>query len=176
MHEKHKSELIEAYLELRPELRRFLVAWFRNEATAEDVLQDMYLKLDRTDLSAPIQNMKAFLYKVAENLALDWRKKNLRSKGRDTAWSETTGTIAGEDAVADAPDPDAAIDAKRKLEAVLAALKDLSPQSRNVFVLHKLKGLTHREVAEKLGIRQKGVEKHMTKALKHLVKYLKGMD
>lgn len=172
---------------LRPELRRFLAAWFRDASIAEDVLQEMYLKLERTQLAAPVRNVSAFLYKIAENLALDWRKKGLRQHHRDTAWSETSvGTSPGVaravgsgepvEPAAEAPDPDAAFDAKRKLNAVLAALKDLPPQCRKVFILHKLKGLTHREVAEVLGIRQKGVEKHMTKALRHLVKYVKGVD
>lgn len=176
MDDSVKSALLEAYLAKRPELKRFLVARFRDETAAEDILQDMYLKLDRTTFKAPIDNMGAFLYRTANNLALDHRRQRERSNARDKDWTDSQSHQIGGSTIADTPDSDAALDAKRKLTAVMKALDDLPPQCRRVFTAHKFEQLSYREVAEKLGISKKTVEKHMSKALKYLVNHLKDMD
>ena len=67
---------------------------------------------------------------------------------------------------------EAALHAKQRLQAIVSVLDELSPQCRNVFVLHKFEGLTHPEIAARVGISRSTVEKHMTTALKHLVRQL----
>jgi RNA polymerase sigma-70 factor (ECF subfamily) len=58
------------------------------------------------------------------------------------------------------------------LNQVVAALDELSPQCRRVFVMHKLEGLSHPEISARVGISRSTVEKHMGSALKHLIKRL----
>ncbi|MBL4788604.1 MAG: RNA polymerase sigma factor [Kordiimonadaceae bacterium] len=175
MYDKQKSDLIETYLVLRPELRRFLAAWFRDASIAEDVLQEMYLKLERTQLAAPVRNVSAFLYKIAENLALDWRKKGLRQHHRDTAWSETSvGTSPGVaravgsgepvEPAAEAPDPDAAFDAKRKLDSLVAKIAQLPENLKAPLILCTLEDMSHKQAAEVLGISPKAVETRIYRA------------
>lgn len=171
-----KSAVLEAYIARRPELKRFLVGRFRDDTVAEDILQEMYLKLERATVRAPIENVGAFLYRTANNLALDHRKAAMRRKARDQDWSDTSSHKLGAEMVADAPDADTALDAKRKLMAIVKALDDLPPQCRRVFIAHKFEGLSYREVAEKMGVTKKTIEKHMSKALKFLVQHLKDMD
>lgn len=174
--EHTKSALIEAYVEKRDALKRFLIARFRDENIAEDILQEMYLKLERTNFEKPVENASAFLYRVANNLALDFRKQAMRQQTRDTNWGEATSHQISGEPVDETVDVTAAIDAKKKVQRLVEGLEELPPQCRKVFVAHKFDGLSHSEVAAKLEISRSTVEKHMSKALKFLVKHLKDMD
>jgi len=176
MSEPIKAPLIEAYLKQRPALKRFLVARFRDSVIAEDILQEVYLKLERARISAPIENHAAFLFRVANNLALDYRKKSIRVAIRDREWSDVSRHSFGGEPVQDLPDPEDALDYKKKLACVQATLETMSPQCRRVFMMHKLQGLSHADVSEQLGITRSTVEKHMGKALKTLAVSLKKLE
>ena len=136
----------------------------------------MYLKLERADLKAPIANVPAFLYRTANNLALDHRKQAMRRVARDKNWSDASTDKLGGYTVDKTPNAEAGLDARRKLAAVVKALDDLPPQCRRVFIAHKFEQLSYAEVAEKMGVSKKTIEKHMSKALKYLVLHLKDMD
>ncbi|UTW54607.1 sigma-70 family RNA polymerase sigma factor [Kordiimonas sp. SCSIO 12610] len=167
-----KTVVLHALTEKREALRRFLVARFRDEDGAEDILQDVYLKLERTEFKAPIENVGAFLYRTVHNMALDRRKKTVRQQSRDHDWFETQSLTSS-----NKPEEcEAALDAKEKLEHVKMLVDELPPQCRRVFIAHKFEGLSYREVAEQVGISKKTVEKHMSKALKHLIYHFKDMD
>lgn len=166
-----KFSLLEYYLAQRPALQRFLVARLQDEQIAEDILQEMYLKLDRSSYDAPVENPSAFLYSVANNLVRDYRKAAARRRVRDHNWSDSNMTMIGTEPVHDVPDADAALDARRKLMRLSARLNELPPKCRAVFETCKLQGMTYREAAEHHGISIGTVEKHISKALKHLSKY-----
>ena len=163
-----KKLLFSVYLEKRPALRRFLIARFRDDAFADDVLQEIYLKIESAQLGGTIHNESAFLYKVANNLALDLRKKNVRRNGRDQSWADTEQQLIGGQAIYDAVDADKAIDAREQIKKLNHLITKLPPQCAKVFVAHKIDGLSHKEVAAKLQISKSTVEKHMSKALKIL--------
>lgn len=164
--------MIEAYVAKRGDLKRFLVARLGNEAEAEDVVQDVYLKVRAAKYAEEIANPGAFLYKVAANLALDHRRRQQRARARDGQWVEANHQKIGAEAIVDQPEAGAAYDAKQRLTRMIKALDGLSPQCRRVFMLHKLEGLSHRQVAARLNISTSTVEKHMNKALKQLVRTL----
>lgn len=171
MDDQIKSNLMEAYLAQQASLRRFLVARLANEQTAEDILQEMYLKLERSSFSTPVENLSAFLYRVANNLVLDYRKAAARRRVREQNWSDSQVSMAGTEPVQDEPNTDEAMDARRKLAQINAALEELPPQCRAVFKTCKFEGLTYREAAEKHDISIKTVEKHVSKALKYIMKF-----
>lgn len=163
-----KAQLLDTFLEKRAEIRRFLIARFRDVEFAEDVLQEVYLKLDRTSLEQDIANQTAYLYRVAYNLAMDLRKQAQRRTVRDNDWQETrTLETSSQD-----KSPDEKLDQQKKIQKIAEELKRLPPQCRNVFQAHKFEGLSHREVAAKFNISRSTVEKHISKALKHLLLHL----
>jgi len=171
-----RTQLIAAYVAMRDELVRFLSARLGQTAQAEDIYQDIFVRLSAAHLPDEVGSPRAFLYRMAFNLANDHRRASSRRVARDGAWVDLATQSTGGEAVADHPNIDQAIDARRQVEVMLAALKDLSPKCREVFTLHRLKGLSHREVAENLGITTKTVEKHMTSALKQLTFKLREDD
>jgi RNA polymerase sigma factor (sigma-70 family) len=164
--------LLEMYLLRREALKRFLIARTGNEGEAEDLVQEIYFRLGRDPIEGPILNPSAYLYKMAFNLARDHRREHQRAMGRDGLWAESRREMVGSEMVAPLPAADTAYEAKQRLERVVAALDDLSPQCRRVFVMHKFDGLSHPEIAAKVGISRSTVEKHMGTALKHLIKRL----
>lgn len=171
-----KVALISAYVEKQDALKRFLVARFRDEDIAEDIIQEMYLKLNRSSFEQDIASPLAFLYRIASNMALDYRREQQRRGARDKGWSDVSNATVGSEPVDDQPDTDRALDAKKKVTRLIRALDDLPPQCRKIFIAHKFDGLTHREVAEKFNISRSTVEKHMTKALKYLVHHVKDKE
>ncbi|MBS0298012.1 MAG: RNA polymerase sigma factor [Proteobacteria bacterium] len=161
------SVLVALYLEKRADLVRFFTARTGSAAEAEDIVQDMYLKVSRAE-GADVSNGVAWLYRLGSNVLLDRVRGAQRSGRRDAEWRGVTAVQVGGEEVEDVPPAEAGIDARRRLAALIAALDQLPPQARRVFTLHKLDGLSHAEVAARLGISRSAVEKHVMAALKRL--------
>jgi RNA polymerase sigma-70 factor (ECF subfamily) len=159
--------LVALYLQKRPELVRFFTARTGSAAEAEDIVQDIYLKVSRAT-ETEVANGAAWLYRLGSNVLLDRVRTSRRASTRDAEWRREAVTQVGADEVQDTPPAEEAIDSRRRLQQLIAALGDLPPQARRVFTLHKLDGLSHSQVAAELGISRSAVEKHVMAALKKL--------
>lgn len=167
-HKPGKHALVLDYFARREDMRRFFSIRTRASADVEDLMQDLFLKVQRVDSDA-IENPSAYLYRLASNLLLDRLRARRRSEARDADWrSVSHATVDGAD-IADAPDAEAAVDARLRLERLTQALAELPARTQQVFWLHKFDGLTHAQTAERLGISRSAVEKHMTRALRRLL-------
>ncbi len=166
--------LIKVYLERRVALIRYFTVRLGSAAQAEDLAQDIYLKIAgfSDDDIAQVNNPAAFLYRLGTNLMLDRLKQVRRSVARDDDWRRSQAVDVGGEDAADLPPADEALAAKQKLEIIIEALNDLSPACRRAFRLHKFDGLGHAETAQAMGISKSGVEKHVSAALKHLLSKL----
>jgi len=171
----HK-ELMSAYANMRADVLRFLTARLGNAALAEDVYQDLFLRLQAAHLPEGIRDPRGFVLKSAYNLANETLRARRRQALRDANWTEATTSRMGVEAVAQERAADDALDAKRKLATLAAAIAELPPRCREVFTLCRVQGQTHREVSDALGITTKAVEKHITTALKHLTSKLGRRD
>jgi RNA polymerase sigma factor (sigma-70 family) len=155
-------------LERRANLVRFLAARAGSLAVAEDLAQDLYLKLAARDRDGDVSNPLALLYKMALNLMLDRARGETRFAARDTAWRQVERTEVGGIAIADEPPADEAAASAQRLRQLVAAVAELPPQAGRAFRLHKLDGLSHAETAKVMGLSVKAVEKHVSAALKAL--------
>jgi len=155
------------FLECRDKLRRFLIARLRNIEDAEDVLQEAFIHLQRSLPENQILNPEAYLFKVAANLAIDRMRQEISRRTREKDWLEAH-TQSGSDGYAE-PVQERQTLAKLDLERIATLLNELSPQVRRAFILHKLKGLSHREVSMEMGIAKSTVEKHIIKAVGYLL-------
>jgi RNA polymerase sigma factor (sigma-70 family) len=164
-----RAALLEAYLSQRGALKRFLTARLGSAEEADEVVQELYMRLNRTVFTEEIRSPPSYLFRMALNLARDYRRNRQRAQRRDGEWIEASRAMVGSEPVANIPSADAALAAKQLLSAVRAALDELSPQCRRVFVLHKFEELSHAEIATQLGISRSTVEKHMNTALRHLL-------
>ena len=160
--------LLALYLERRANLVRFFAARVGSQAAAEDLAQELYLKLVSRDRDVTAENPLALIYRIALNLMLDRARGEARSAARDAAWrSSAHASVGGED-VAHEPPADEAAASRQRLRQLVEAAADLPPQMQRAFRLHKLEGLSHSETARVMGISVKSVEKHISAALKTL--------
>lgn len=163
-----EDPLVQAYLARRANLVRLFAARTGSRAMAEDLAQELYLKLAGRPAAEVAENPEALLYRIAMNLMLDRIRGEARSAVRDAAWRGAThSTVAGED-VADEPPADEAAASRERLRRLVEAVSDLPPQMQRAFRLHKLEGLSHAETAQAMGLSVKSVEKHISAALKAL--------
>jgi RNA polymerase sigma factor (sigma-70 family) len=160
--------LLAAYLQRRANIVRFLAARAGSLAIAEDLAQELYLKLANRGPAEPVGNPPAMLYRMALNLLLDRARGQARSAARETAWRQATRSEVGGVEVADEPPADEAAASAQRLRQLVAAVRDLPPQAGRAFRLHKLEGLSHAETARVMGLSVKAVEKHVSAALKAL--------
>jgi RNA polymerase sigma-70 factor (ECF subfamily) len=165
-----RAALLAAYLERRPDLVRFFTARLKSAAAAEDLVQDIYLRIAASPPDAEVHNPAAYLYRLGTNLMLDRLRGERRTASREFAWRETHRTVVGQEEVAEDAGADDALAARQQLAAIVEALKALPPQTQRVFRMHKFDGLSHAEVAQALGISRSAVEKHVMAALKLLAR------
>jgi len=154
--------------EHRPQLLRFFTSRTGNATEAEDVVQEIWLHIARTE-TGPIDHPLAYLHRVGMNIVLDRVRERGRRERREQAWSDVSfREAAGGEAVDDAPSPFDEAEGRQRVRALAAAVDRLPPGAALVFRRHKLDGLSQAEVAEELGISRSAVEKHIAVALRHL--------
>lgn len=153
----------------RAELSRFLVARCGDAAEAEDLLQELWIKVS-AGTPGPVANGRAYLFRMANNLVLDQRRGRQRAMARDRTWLASEG--GGDEPPEDRPDPSVPADeamVKRQEQAILRdAIAALPPGAARALRLHRLEGHNQAEVAVIMGISRSGVEKHLALAMKHL--------
>jgi len=160
--------LLVEYLRRRDNIVRFLAARAGSMAAAEDLAQELYLRLAARDRTTEIGNPAGLLYRMAINLMLDRARGETRSAARDGAWRQIASSEIGGIDVADLPPADEAAASAQRLRQLVAAVGELAPQMGRAFRLHKLEGLSHGETARAMGLSVKAVEKHVSAALKAL--------
>ena len=168
MEQQGRSALVALYLERRTDLVRFFTLRLRSPAAAEDLVQDIYVRLTGLDDTADIQNPVGYLYRLGSNLMLDRLRGERRGASRDGAWLDAQSLQVGAEMVTPEPSAETVVADRQRLALLLRALEELGPQTQRVFRLHKLEGLSHPEVAKTLGLSRSSVEKHMMAALRHL--------
>lgn len=163
------------YAANRAELLRFLRARCGDPAEAEDVVQELWLRLQSQHFG-PVSNGRAYLFQMANHLALDRIRERRRRAQRDRDWTESVqlaDAVQGEVAAPGPAPADELIDAEEK-QQLADAVAALPEGARRAFCLHKVEGWSHAEVAAHLGISRSGVEKHIAVAMKHLRRLLLG--
>lgn len=130
---------------------------------AEDLVQEAFLRLhvfleDGNEVRAP----DSFLIRTALNLAVDAQRRDVRDR-REQFLPESIEDLA----VADfRPTPEENVAAELRLEEMRRMLDEkVSPTTRKVFLLHRLEGFSHEEIAELLGISLRSVEKRIARAI-----------
>jgi len=107
-----RDPLVEIYLDRRQNLVRFFAARTGSSAAAEDLAQELYLKLITREPEGVADNPPALLYRIAMNLMLDRARGEARAVARDAAWRRTAHLSLGGEDVAPDPAPDDAAEAQ----------------------------------------------------------------
>jgi RNA polymerase sigma-70 factor (ECF subfamily) len=157
------------YYLYRADLLRFLVSRTGDPAEAEEIIQELWFKT-RAARPGPVGNARAYLYRMAQNLVLDRLRERQRRALRDRVWSDhqVGHSAPGTEVLDRAPTAEEELVTRGEVARLRAAIKELPDGARRALRLHKIDGLSHGEVAERLGISRSGVEKHMAVAMKYL--------
>ncbi|HWV09337.1 MULTISPECIES: RNA polymerase sigma factor [unclassified Pseudomonas] len=147
-------------------LQRLLTRKVRDPHLAADLVQESFLRLAEQRGKEPIENIPAYLYRTARNLMVDHSRQNQRRR------TDLVPHEALHDIVEDAPSLEEQAVAAQHLRQLREAVAELPPRTRDIFRLNRLEGLTHAEVARQLGISDSSVQKHLAKALAHVMQRL----
>lgn len=140
------------FLAERAALLRLLNARLRDPEEAEEVLQELWLKLHAAP-TGPVAQPLAFLFRSANNLAVDRRRSALRRIEREGAWQSHQPSDA------EWPGADLAVIAAERLRHVEAALARLPERDALAFRLFRFEELPQKEIAARLGLSLSAVEK-----------------
>jgi len=159
--------LLAVYLERREELVSYFRLRLRSQQAAEDLVQDMYLKIVGRPAEA-IANPAAYLYRIGSNLMLDRIKQTRRIQRRATAWRDAHAVSPDGQIASEEPSADEVVIGRQRLRRIIDAVAELPAPVREAFRLHKLEGLSHAETASAMGVSRSSVEKYLMASLKHL--------
>ncbi|MGK2742412.1 RNA polymerase sigma factor [Tepidicaulis sp. LMO-SS28] len=148
-----RALLLEGYQDLVRSLTRRL----GSADLAEEAVQETYLRLERTAEIGPLRNPKAYLYKIALNIAADRR----RAESRRLTRSEVGLLLTLPD---DAPQPDREVEARRDVELLSAALMDLPERRRNIFLAAWVEELPRADIARRFGVSVRTVKAELKAA------------
>ena len=158
MTDRHKppaeSQITRTFIEHGAFLKRFLGRILKHDQDVEDVAQEAYLRAFDAEKYQLIERPRAFLFSTARNLALN----ELTRKSR-----QMTSLI--EDCQKPYEESDDSeellLEGKQALGAYCEAVASLPDLSRQIYILRKVHGLKHKEIAERLNISLSSVEKHL---------------
>ncbi|QPG61857.1 RNA polymerase sigma factor [Pseudomonas sp. BIGb0427] len=156
------ATLVRHYDELVDHVRRR----FGERVFAREVVHDLCLQLLEKDEKQDVRTPVALLRKIAHDLAVS----RYRSERRRQGW--IIGVDALPEVASGAPSQERHLDAERTLALLTDAIASLPARCQAVFVMHKLHELPQAQVAERLGISLKTVEKHLRLGMNACRKHL----
>jgi len=140
----------------QPRLRNFIRRRVADREDAEDILQDVFYELiEAYRLMKPVEQLTAWMFRVARNRITDLFRRRQREALRNAAPPVTDdGEMLQLEDLLPSPEagPDAAYARSVLLEEMDAALDELPDEQREVFVAHELMGYSFKEQASQTGV------------------------
>jgi RNA polymerase sigma-70 factor (ECF subfamily) len=158
------SHIDKIYIGERGRLWRLIMRLTGNHATADELVQDTFLRLLSGEAvrDGNIRSYEAYLTRIARNLALNHlRHQNF---GVEISVGQDVLEAIGDER----PSADLALISRQRLEDVLKAIIALPPRRREIFILHRFEGMTYDQIAAQLGISRNTVMVQIVNALADL--------
>ncbi len=166
------SSVTVAFLKHRTFLQKFLNRFFSEQQDIEDVTQEAFLRayMAEQKKAGGIERPKAYLFRIAKNIALTRltrKSRQITTYIADLSPSVVleSGATAEEEAVAE-----------ESLGLYCQAVASLSDKCRQVFLLRKVHGLTHKEIAARLSLSVSSVEKYLRQGVLACRAYMREQD
>lgn len=147
--------------------RQELLAWLthrvRDAHVAQDLVQELFVRFIEAAALHPVQDARAYLFQMARNLLADQARQQEARKTSSVAPEELIHVQDG------APGPDQSLAGRQRLRQLAAALQELPALTQRIFVLVRVEDLSYQQVADTLAISTSSVQKHLARALAHVM-------
>jgi len=159
--------LLEA-LESEGLLRAYLFRYVRNPADVDELLQETYARLlvAHPTGCGEVRSVRALALTIARNVALDWLRH------RDVVPMDLVSDLASLDVLDEKAQVDEIVNSHQELALLAEVIAELPKRSRQVFTLRRVYGLSQREIAQRLGIREETVEQMLARAVRRCAEAL----
>ena len=155
-------------LPLEAGLIRFLSRRWRNKKDVEDLLQDVYMRVYEAAQKEMPHPVRPFVFTVARNLLIN------RSRREHVVAIQSVADVDLLNVFDEEPGPERNVMAREELVRLQEALDQLPPRARQAVVLRKIVGLSRREIAQRMGIAEQTVNRHLTDGMYALAELLWG--
>ncbi|QKF73236.1 sigma factor, ECF family [Aliarcobacter faecis] len=135
---------------------------------AKDIVQESYSRMLDVSIATPIENERAFLYKLARNIVFDLSRKEKHSASIE--YEEESYSIPKNQ------QPEELLLEENQQELLLQILDTIPPKNAQAFILHIFEGLSRKEIALKMGISVAAVEKHIIRASEKIKEKLDSIE
>lgn len=122
----------------------------------EDAEQEAALRLLQIAESKPVHQPVHLLRRIARNLTVDRLRQQKRTVGLDDIAAAPAST---------APDPERSAISSQRLNMAMSIIQSMPARRREAFLLHRMDGLSYAQIARRMAISPKAVEKHMALAM-----------
>jgi RNA polymerase sigma-70 factor (ECF subfamily) len=143
----------------RRPLRRYFASYRLNPHDADDLTQEVFMRLAGQSAPVELRRPEHYVFTLARNLVRDRaRRLHHRAAQRSLPLEEVELRCGG-------ATPDQALEAQEKLGRATDVLASLKPATRQAFLLHRVHGYSHAEIAAATGVSVSMVEKHVMAAV-----------
>jgi len=156
----NKNDFKALFDEYYESIRLYIYYKIGEKVAADDVAQDVFMTVWEKRADMHLRNMKSLLYKIASGLVVDYYRKC------DVEADFTKWVFYNSNDISASTDQETEF--KETIQLYTQALNQMSGGQREVFLMNREEQLTYREIAERLQISAKAVEKRMSGALKIL--------
>ena len=139
------------------DLRRYLIYRSGDQDLSKDIAQNVFMKVWTKKIEIASGNIKSLLFKMATDEFIS----HIRKKKVEKEYTESIDLKL-------IREPDKNDDLLEKKVLFQKALNQLPEKQKTAFLMNKMQGLTHKEIAEILNLSQKAIEKRIGMALKAL--------
>jgi RNA polymerase sigma factor (sigma-70 family) len=176
MAQQRQQNLVNAVQSYGKQLFKFIRSRVKNDADAEDILQDVWYQLSSIIDIEPIEQLSAWLYRVSKNRIVDKQRKKTPQLLEEFTYVDEDGeTVYPEAILADIINPESEFEQKVVHEAIFKALDELPNEQRLVFIWNELEGMTFQQIADITGDNIKTLISRKRYAVAHLRERLQEM-
>ena len=161
------SSVFNVFQENESILKKFLRRFLSNYHDIEDICQETILRALEAEKSRDIHEHRAFLFGVSKNIV----RKKLDKESKSIV--DFIEDFVPQEYVTNEPSIEDRIDSHQQMLVFGEAVATLPRQCQKVFMLKKVYGYSHKEIAKELGISTSTVEKHVAAGLKRCDDYMK---
>ena len=157
-HDEHAAEVAALFREHNRTLINFLLARLKSEADAREVAQEAYVRLLQLDQPGSVSFLRAYLFRVAANLATDRLRQRTVRAGTESL--ELFGELAGE-----RNETEVGAAAADELDFIRRCLYEVPDRWREAFIRHRLHGESEVSIAASLRLSDRMVRNYITQTL-----------